>query len=33
MPDTIEMPYQADIIGAEKGNKLPHTYCLGGKLA
>gem|GEM_PF-5858765 len=31
MPDTIEMPYQAEIIGAEKGTKLPHTYRLGGQ--
>jgi carboxynorspermidine decarboxylase len=30
MPDTLEMPYRADIIGAGEPNALPHTYRLGG---
>lgn len=30
MPDTLEMPYRADIIGAGMPNDLPHTYRLGG---
>jgi len=30
MPDTIEMPYRADIMGAEQAGILPHTYRLGG---
>ena len=31
MPDTIEMPYRANIIDAGEANKLPHTYRLGGQ--
>ncbi len=30
MPDTLEMPYRADISGAEVADKLPYTYRLGG---
>lgn len=30
MPDTLEMPYRADIIGAGMPNELAHTYRLGG---
>ncbi len=30
MPDTLEMPYRADIFGAGQPNELPHTYRLGG---
>src|SRR5690606_15392659 len=30
MPDVLEMPYRADIIGAALPNELPHTYRLGG---
>jgi len=30
MPDTLEMPYRPDIIGAGKADELPHTYRLGG---
>ena len=30
MPDTLEMPYRAHIIGADWPNVLPHTYRLGG---
>ena len=30
MPDTLEMPYRPDILGAEEANVLPYTYRLGG---
>ncbi|MFA5549075.1 MAG: carboxynorspermidine decarboxylase [Porticoccaceae bacterium] len=30
MPDTLEMPYRADIFGAGQPGELPHTYRLGG---
>jgi carboxynorspermidine decarboxylase len=30
MPDTLEMPYRADILGAGEANELAHTYRLGG---
>ena len=30
MPDTLEMPYRAHIIGADWPQALPHTYRLGG---
>lgn len=30
MPDVLEMPYRADIVGAGMPNELPHTYRLGG---
>lgn len=30
MPDTLEMPYRADIFGAGLPNEHPHTYRLGG---
>jgi carboxynorspermidine decarboxylase len=30
MPDTLEMPYRADILGAGEANELTHTYRLGG---
>lgn len=30
MPDTLEMPYRADIIGSGMPNELAHTYRLGG---
>jgi carboxynorspermidine decarboxylase len=30
MPDTLEMPYRPDVLGAEKADILPHTYRLGG---
>jgi len=30
MPDTIEMPYQPNIIGAEKGKVGAHVYKMGG---
>ena len=29
MPDTLEMPYRADIVGADLPGKLAHTYRLG----
>jgi carboxynorspermidine decarboxylase len=29
MPDTLEMPYRADILDADLPGKLPHTYRLG----
>ena len=29
MPDTLEMPYRADIVDADLPGKLPHTYRLG----
>jgi len=31
MPDTIEMPYRAEVLGASEANKLPYTYRLGGQ--
>ncbi|WP_016955735.1 carboxynorspermidine decarboxylase [Catenovulum agarivorans] len=31
MPDTIEMPYRAEIIGAGEKDELEHTYRLGGQ--
>jgi len=31
MPDTLEMPYRAQIIGAGEPNALAHTYRLGGQ--
>ena len=31
MPDTLEMPYRASIIGAGEPGALPHTYRLGGQ--
>lgn len=30
MPDVLEMPYRADILGAGMPDELPHTYRLGG---
>jgi carboxynorspermidine decarboxylase len=30
MPDTLEMPYRADILGAGAPGEHPHTYRLGG---
>ncbi|WP_111640747.1 carboxynorspermidine decarboxylase [Marinimicrobium alkaliphilum] len=30
MPDTLEMPYRADIFGAGEPQEKPHTYRLGG---
>lgn len=30
MPDVLEMPYRADILGAALPNQLPFTYRLGG---
>jgi carboxynorspermidine decarboxylase len=30
MPDTLEMPYRADIHGAGQANEYAHTYRLGG---
>jgi carboxynorspermidine decarboxylase len=30
MPDVLEMPYRADILGADEPGKLDHTYRLGG---
>lgn len=30
MPDTLEMPYRPDIVGAGAPGELPHTYRLGG---
>jgi carboxynorspermidine decarboxylase len=30
MPDTLEMPYRAEIIGSGQPNELAHTYRLGG---
>ena len=30
MPDTIIMPYRAEVRGAKKPNVLPYTYRLGG---
>ena len=31
MPDTLEMPYRAQIIGAGEAGAQPHTYRLGGQ--
>lgn len=31
MPDTLEMPYRADIFGAGDAGEKPHTYRLGGQ--
>lgn len=31
MPDTLEMPYRADIFGAGKTGEKPHCYRLGGQ--
>jgi carboxynorspermidine decarboxylase len=31
MPDTLEMPYRASIIGAGEPGEKPHTYRLGGQ--
>ncbi|WP_444997308.1 carboxynorspermidine decarboxylase [Aliikangiella sp. IMCC44359] len=31
MPDTLEMPYRAEVFGAGKENELLHTYRLGGQ--
>ena len=31
MPDTIEMPYRADIFNAGEANEFTHTYRLGGQ--
>lgn len=30
MPDTLEMPYRPDVLGAQAAGILPHTYRLGG---
>jgi len=30
MPDTLEMPYRPDIVGAGQPGEKPHTYRLGG---
>jgi carboxynorspermidine decarboxylase len=30
MPDTLEMPYRAEIVGADEPGKYPNTYRLGG---
>ncbi len=30
MPDTLEMPYRADILGAGQASEYEHTYRLGG---
>lgn len=30
MPDTLEMPYRPDVLGAEEAGILQHTYRLGG---
>ncbi len=30
MPDTLEMPYRAEIFGAGQPGELAHTYRLGG---
>ena len=30
MPDTLEMPYRADVLGAGLPGEKPHTYRLGG---
>jgi len=31
MPDTLEMPYRAHIVGAGEPGTKPHTYRLGGQ--
>ena len=31
MPDTLEMPYRASIIGANEPGEKPHTFRLGGQ--
>lgn len=31
MPDTLEMPYRAEILGAGKAGEKTHTYRLGGQ--
>jgi len=31
MPDTLEMPYRAGILGAGEPGATPHTYRLGGQ--
>jgi carboxynorspermidine decarboxylase len=31
MPDTLEMPYRAQIIGAGEPNENEHTFRLGGQ--
>ncbi len=31
MPDTLEMPYQADVFGASPNDSRPHAYRLGGQ--
>lgn len=31
MPDTLEMPYRAEIFNAGEANEKPHTYRLGGQ--
>jgi len=30
MPDTLEMPYRAHVLGSGEANEHPHTYRLGG---
>lgn len=30
MPDTLEMPYRAEILGSSAANEKPYTYRLGG---
>ncbi|WP_242521538.1 carboxynorspermidine decarboxylase [Motiliproteus sp. SC1-56] len=30
MPDTLEMPYRADVLGAGEAGEKPYTYRLGG---
>lgn len=30
MPDTLEMPYRPDVLGAAEAGELPYTYRLGG---
>lgn len=30
MPDTLEMPYRPEVVGADEPGKLPFTYRLGG---
>lgn len=31
MPDTLEMPYRAQVLNAGNAGELPHTYRLGGQ--
>lgn len=31
MPDTLEMPYRAHVLGSGEAAQLPHTYRLGGQ--